>query len=279
VNSIIRPGIDNSIYDDLSDGWWSDETFAGLLKHVTNPWRVSYFKRTLMQGLKIDPKGKGALDVGCGGGILAEELATMGFDVTGVDPSGESLEVARAHAAQKGLKIDYRVGHGDELPFENETFEVVFCCDVLEHIHNWDKAIGEIARVLKGGGVFFYDTVNRTPFSKITVIKLAQEWKFTRFLPPNLHAWEMFIKPEELKASFERHGLEHKEIKGTRRANAFQIFMAMRQYKTGKISPAEFGQRTRAQEGPNTDGFYMGHAIKPSCPNPGMAADRVHDGV
>ena len=276
MDSMTRAAIDNDVFDHLSDGWWSDHTFAGLLKHVTNPWRVPYFKRTLTQGLAIDPEGKKALDVGCGGGILAEEFATMGFHVMGVDPSCTSLEAAREHAAQGDLKIDYRTGYGDKLPFENETFEVVFCCDVLEHIHGWDNVIGEVARVLKGGGAFFYDTINRTPFSKITLIKLAQEWKFTRFLPPNLHAWEMFIRPEELMASFERHGLQHKEIKGTKPANALRIIMAMRQYKKGKISPAEFGQRTHAQEGPNTGGFYMGYAIKASCSKPSLADSNDH---
>jgi 2-polyprenyl-6-hydroxyphenyl methylase/3-demethylubiquinone-9 3-methyltransferase len=263
MDSVSGPVIDNGIFDRLSDGWWSENTFAALLKNVANPWRIPYFQRTLAHELKIDPKGKRALDVGCGGGILAEEFAGIGLHVTGIDPSNNSLEVARAHARQGGLEIDYRTGHGGDLPFENEAFEVVFCCDVLDHVYNWDTVIGEVARVLKHGGVFFFDTINRTAFSKIVFIKLAQEWKFTRFFPPNLHAWEMFIRPDELKASFERHGLQHKEIKGTKPANPLQMFKTMRQYKKGKISSAEFGKRTGAQEGSNTDGLYMGYAVKP----------------
>ncbi len=262
MDSASSPQIDNGVFDRLSDGWWREDTFAALLKNVSNPWRIPYFQRMLSQELKMDPKGKRALDLGCGGGILAEEFARMGFDVTGIDPSSSSLEAARAHAVWVGLNIDYRMAYGDDLPFENETFEIVFCCDVLDHIHNWDEVIGEVARVLKRNGVLFFDTINRNIFSKITFIKLAQEWRFTRFFPPHLHTWEIFITPEELKASLERHGLQHMEINGTKPANPIQMFKTMRQYKKGKISPAELGKRTGAQEGSNTDGLYMGYAVK-----------------
>jgi 2-polyprenyl-6-hydroxyphenyl methylase/3-demethylubiquinone-9 3-methyltransferase len=262
MDSVSTPRIDNDVFDRLSDGWWSEDTFAALLKNVANPWRIPYFQRTLSEELSIEPKTKRALDVGCGGGIIAEEFARTGLDVTGIDPSGSSIEAARKHAASGGLKIDYRMACGDDIPFGNETFDVVFCCDVLDHIFNWDKVIAEIARVLKRSGVFFFDTINRTTFSKIVFIKLAQEWKFTRFFPPNLHAWEMFITPEELKGSLARHGFKRMEVKGTKPVNPIQMFKTMRQYKKGKISPTEFGKRTGAQEGTNIDGLYMGYAVK-----------------
>jgi 2-polyprenyl-6-hydroxyphenyl methylase/3-demethylubiquinone-9 3-methyltransferase len=192
---------------------------------------VPYFERVLAQ-LKIEPQSKRALDVGCGGGVLAAEFAAMGFTVTGLDPSDQSLEAARAQAAQSGLNIDYRFGYGDKLPFENESFEVVYCCDVLEHIQNWDAVIGEVARVLKRSGVFLYDTINRTMFSKITMIKMAQEWKFTRLAPPNLHVWEMFITPDELKASLARHGLQNKDLVGTKmNGNPIKMILALMRYK------------------------------------------------
>jgi 2-polyprenyl-6-hydroxyphenyl methylase/3-demethylubiquinone-9 3-methyltransferase len=257
--------IDNDIYNRHAEKWWSDDGFASMLKHISNPWRVPYFKRILMQDLKINPKGKRALDVGCGGGILAEDFASMGFDVTGIDPSGGSIEAARRHAVQSGLKIDYRVGSGERLPFENELFDVVYCCDVLEHILHWEAVISEIARVLKPGGVFFYDTINRTTLSRVIFIKLGQEWRLTRFLPPNFHVWEMFIKPEELKASLKHHALEHRDIKGTKPpGNPLRMIMTMRRYNTGKISAAEFGRCAGGtEEGPNIAGNYMGYAVKP----------------
>jgi 2-polyprenyl-6-hydroxyphenyl methylase/3-demethylubiquinone-9 3-methyltransferase len=256
------PQIDNGVYNRMADTWWDENGVLNLLKSAANPWRVPFFERVIAQ-LKIEPQSKRALDVGCGGGVLAEEFAAMGFTVTGLDPSDQSLEAARAHAAQSGLNIDYRLGYGDKLPFENESFEVVYCCDVLEHIQNWDAVIGEVARVLKRSGVFLYDTINRTMFSKITMIKMAQEWKFTRLAPPNLHVWEMFITPDELKASLARHGLQNKDLVGTKmNGNPIKMILALRRYKAGKISGAELGKHIGLKEGTNISSSYMGYAMK-----------------
>jgi 2-polyprenyl-6-hydroxyphenyl methylase/3-demethylubiquinone-9 3-methyltransferase len=254
--------LDNDLYDRMSDTWWGEHGSLNLLKSLVNPWRVPYFQRILIQR-KIAPQGKRALDVGCGGGLLTEEVAAMGFTVTGIDPSEKSLDAARAHAAQRGLSIHYRRGYGDTLPFENASFEVVYCCDVLEHIRNWDAVIGEIARVLRHGGTFFYDTINRTLYSKLTMIKVAQEWTFTRILPSKLHAWKMFIRPDELKASLRRHGLQNKDIVGTTTpGNPMKTLRALRQYKAGKISGAELGKQVGFTEGTNIRGSYMGYAVK-----------------
>lgn len=256
------PRIDNEVYDRLADGWWDEKGFLHILKTLANPWRLPYFQRIIRQ-LAIDPRGTRALDVGCGGGLLAEEFAAMGFVVTGVDPSELSLDAARAHAAQSGLIIDYRFGHGDQLPFENESFDVVYCCDVLEHIRSWDAVIGDIARVLKRGGVFFYDTINRTAFSKLVVVNVMQEWRLTSFAPPNLHSWDMFIKPGDLKASLERHGLRSQDVRGMSvNVNPIRIVAAARLYKTGRISGAELGRRIGAKEGSNLWLSYMGCALK-----------------
>jgi 2-polyprenyl-6-hydroxyphenyl methylase/3-demethylubiquinone-9 3-methyltransferase len=254
--------IDNDLYDRLADTWWEENSSLHLLKALLNPWRVPYFQRLLRQR-KLDPRGKRALDVGCGGGLLAEELAAMGFSVTGIDPSEKSIAAAHAHAAQSGLPIDYHLGSGDALPFAEESFELVSCCDVLEHIPQWDAVIGEIVRVLTPGGVLLYDTINRTLYSKLVVIKLAQEWAWTRLLPPRLHAWEMFITPAELTLSLNRHGLQNREFVGTKvSGNPLQLLLALRRYKAGTISGAEFGKRAGFTEGPNIAGSYMGYAVK-----------------
>ena len=255
--------IDNDLYNRLADTWWDENGSLHLLKALLNPWRVPYFQRLLHQQ-KLDPHSTHALDVGCGGGLLAEEFAAMGFRVTGLDPSSKSLAAAHAHAAQRGLPIDYRLGYGDALPFAAEAFALVSCCDVLEHIPRWDAVIGEIARVLKPGGVFVYDTINRTLYSKLVVIKLVQEWALTRFLPPRLHVWEMFITPAELTRSLNRHGLRNKELTGTKApGNPLKLLLALRRYKTGEMSGTEFGQRIGFKEGPNIAGSYMGYAVKP----------------
>lgn len=255
--------IDNDLYNRLADSWWDEGGSLHLLKTLLNPWRVPYFQRILRQR-QLDPYSTRALDVGCGGGLLAEEFAAMGFRVTGLDPSEQSLTVARAHAAQRGLSIDYHLGSGNALPFAAEAFALVACCDVLEHIRQWDAVIGEIARVLKPGGVFVYDTINRTLYSKLVVIKLAQEWAVTRFLPPRLHVWEMFITPAELLLSLHRHGLQNQEVVGTKvSGNPLQLLLALRRYKAGEISGTEFGKRVGFKEGPNIAGSYMGYVVKP----------------
>ncbi|MDQ6885244.1 MAG: DinB family protein, partial [Candidatus Dormibacteraeota bacterium] len=114
IKQIRRPGgADNDLYDQLADSWWDEGGVLNILKASINPWRVPYFQRILTR-LHLEPEGKRALDVGCGGGLLAEEFATLGFAVTGVDPSEKSLAVARVHAAQQGLEIDYQLGYGDK---------------------------------------------------------------------------------------------------------------------------------------------------------------------
>jgi 2-polyprenyl-6-hydroxyphenyl methylase/3-demethylubiquinone-9 3-methyltransferase len=188
----------------------------------------------------------------------------MGFRVTGVDPSVRSIEAARTHALESGLVIDYQAGVGDALEFENETFDAVFCCDTLEHVLGWDAVIGEISRVLRKGGVFLFDTINRTFASKLRSILIAQEWKWTRFAPPDTHVWEMFITPDELTASVSRHGLRIGRIAGTaEKGNPVQALRLIRRYSTRKISAAEFGRGINMQEGPVISGSYMGYATKP----------------
>lgn len=223
---------------------------------------MPYFTRAL-KAVGIDPAVSRALDVGCGGGLLAEEAAAMGFEVIGIDPSSRSLDVARAHASQSGLRIDYQLGTGDALAFAPGTFDAVFCCDVLEHIANWDDVIGEMARVLRRGGVLLYDTINRTFASKIRSIKIAQDWKWTRYAPPNTHVWEMFITPDELVASFGRHGLTSRGISGTApKGNPIRALQLTRQFRSGRISSSEFGRGMEMTEGPVLSGSYMGYAVK-----------------
>jgi 2-polyprenyl-6-hydroxyphenyl methylase/3-demethylubiquinone-9 3-methyltransferase len=254
--------IDNEIYDHQSGEWWDERGGLYLLKTVVNPWRVPYFARILSQW-RIDPRGARALDVGCGGGLLAEEFAAMGCAVTGIDPSEGSLAVARAHAAANGLRIEYRHGFGDALPFADESFAIAYCCDVLEHIHDWDAVIGEMARVLTPRGLLFFDTVNRTILSNAVVIKLLQEWRYTSVFPPRFHMWEMFITPRELRASLERHGLRPRDITGAAvKIDPVQMLRAMRRYKAGMLAAAEVGKHITLREGPRVALSYMGYASK-----------------
>ena len=146
------PGINNAFYDIQGDTWWQPDSALHQMKHVFNPVRVGYAKRILFADLQIDPSGKRALEVGCGGGLLSEEIARMGFDAAGIDPSEPSLRTALVHARAGGLEIRYVRGTGEFLPFPDDCFDLVFCCDVLEHVRDLAGVVSEISRVLKKGG-------------------------------------------------------------------------------------------------------------------------------
>src|SRR4051812_39703157 len=146
----------------MADGWWHE---AGLLHALAalNPARFGYMRRMVVEELRLAPVGPRVLDVGrgggvlgeggapgwvrCGGGLLAEEFARLGCSVMGVDPSEESLAAARMHAAGQGLAIGYQCALGEALPFRDASFDVVYCCDVLEHVNEVRRVIAETARV------------------------------------------------------------------------------------------------------------------------------------
>jgi 2-polyprenyl-6-hydroxyphenyl methylase/3-demethylubiquinone-9 3-methyltransferase len=254
--------IDNNLYSDHL-AWWQPDSPFFLIQCSLNPARVGYLRRALTEVLKLDPRGMTALEVGCGGGMLSEEIARLGFTTVGVDPSEPSLQVARRHAAAVGVEISYLKGAGEALPFPDQSFDVVFCCDVLEHVRDVPKVIAEISRVLKPGGVFCYDTLNRTWLSKLIVINIAQQWKRWAFLPPRLHVWEMFIKPRELKALLADNRLEWQEHRGMKvNRSLFSVLGYLRRKARGKLSLRELGEKLYLVESGNQSIMYLGYAIK-----------------
>src|SRR2546429_1247813 len=130
--------VDNTIYDRPGDLWWSDDGPLSAIRTALNPGRMDYFGRVFAD-LRIDPRSRTVLDIGCGGGLLAEELARLGARVTGVDPSAASLAVARAHAEGGGLAIRYLSGRGEALPLPDASFDIACCCDVLEHVRDLER--------------------------------------------------------------------------------------------------------------------------------------------
>ena len=255
--------IDNEIYNRLSDCWWNDNPAFALLRTVLGPVRFGYFRRVLIDEQNREPRRVKALDVGCGGGLLAEEFARLGCQVTGVDPSEPSLITARKHAQQSGLEIAYQSGVGEQIPFPDASFDLVICCDVLEHVNDVTRVVQEIARVLTTGGIFFFDTLNATFLSWFVAIKLFQDWKLTRFLPPNLHDWNHFIKPRNLQRCMQNAGLENREIKGmSPRGNRLAVMPQLLRYRRGEITLEEMGRRIDLCESDDISILYMGHAIK-----------------
>ncbi|MCX6560679.1 MAG: bifunctional 2-polyprenyl-6-hydroxyphenol methylase/3-demethylubiquinol 3-O-methyltransferase UbiG [Candidatus Aminicenantes bacterium] len=265
VASAVYDRIDNAVYNTESETWWQPDSAFHQMKHVFNPARVGYAKRKLFGDLKINPSGKQALEIGCGGGILSEEIARMGFDTTGIDPSEPSLRAAADHARSGGLNIRYLKGVGESLPFPDGSFDAVFCCDVLEHVRDLPKVVSEISRVLKTGGVFIYDTFNRTLISKLVAIKIGQEWKPWAFMPADLHVWKMFIKPRELKSLLPMNHLRWMEHQGLKPDNSIlRIQRFLRQRAGGRMSYRELGENIRMVEGRSRAVMYMGYAVKSS---------------
>ena len=255
--------IDNEIYNRLADTWWDEREPLGLLRTCLGPVRFGYFRRVLIEKQKKSPCEIRLLDVGCGGGLLAEEFARLGCHVSGIDPSERSLRTARNHAEQSGLNIGYETGVGEKIPFADSSFNVVICCDVLEHVDDVRSVLRESARVLAAGGIFFYDTINATALSWLFAIKLAQEWKLSRIFPPNLHDWKHFVKPRELQSLLQQSQLRNQEMRGVSPAgNPIVLLERFFRYKRAEITLGEMSKAVRLGESRNLSILYMGHALR-----------------
>jgi 2-polyprenyl-6-hydroxyphenyl methylase / 3-demethylubiquinone-9 3-methyltransferase len=255
--------VDNAVYDRMADSWWDEVGFLHALAAL-NPARFGYMRRMLVGELGLATVGLHVLDIGCGGGLLAEEFARLGCVVTGVDPSEESLAAARMHAAGQGLAIGYHCAPGEALPYRDASFDVVYCCDVLEHVDDVRQVIAETARVLRPGGSYLYDTINRTLRSRWIMIKLLQEWRWSALMPPRLHEWQMFIRPDELRRELTRHGLVVRGMTGLRpRAGLLRQLKALLRRKRGIISYAAAFREMDIAESPDLSLSYIGFARKP----------------
>jgi ubiquinone biosynthesis O-methyltransferase len=165
-----------------------------ILKKM-NSVRVPYFKEKLREYGSND-----VLDVGCGGGYVSEELALEGFDVTGVDISNNSLALAAQHAhsieREVPLKLVYKFGSALQLPFPDNTFDAVVASDVFEHLTELPRALSEIHRVLKPGGLLVFDTIAKTYWSFLAIWLVAQE--MTGVVHAGAHDYRLFINPSDL---------------------------------------------------------------------------------
>ncbi|MEY4728932.1 MAG: 3-demethylubiquinone-9 3-O-methyltransferase [Pseudomonadota bacterium] len=257
------PTINNEIYNEVPSTWWEEDGFMAVLRTSINPPRFEYFRNVLIDQLQLKPSNLVVLDVGCGGGLLSEQFAAIGCKVTGIDRSAPTLNAAKAHAEKTGLNIRYLEADGETLPFAAQHFDIVCCCDVLEHVDELDVVMAEISRVLKPGGIFFFDTINRTIRSNIIAIKVAQDWPLTRFMPRNVHVWHKFIRPNELAKSLRKFSMPQNEFVGLSPAiNPFKALAALFQQKLGKISFAELGEKLKLKKSNDLSISYMGFAVR-----------------
>ena len=190
----------------IADKWW-DPTGDFKPLHVINPLRANYIDE------KIPLKDLKVLDVGCGGGLLAEALHSRGAIVTAIDVTEANIEVAKLHAKQEEKNISYRVTTAENLATEQpEFFDVVACLEVIEHVPDPSQLIAACSLLLKPSGQMFLSTLNRNPRSFVTAI-LGAEYIFN-ILPKGTHEWSKFIKPSELEKYMRKAGVRLKESKG-----------------------------------------------------------------
>jgi 2-polyprenyl-6-hydroxyphenyl methylase/3-demethylubiquinone-9 3-methyltransferase len=196
-------------FEQLATNWWDPQGEMAPL-HVINPARLRYVERAA-GGLK----GLTALDVGCGGGILSESLARAGARTLGIDLADASIRVGRQHAADTGLDVEYRTIAAEDLAKERpESFDLVCCMEMLEHVPDPALTIEACAKLVKPGGSVVFSTINRNLKSYALMIVGAEY--MLRLLPRGTHEYAKFIRPSELDRWARNAGLEALDISGLR---------------------------------------------------------------
>lgn len=201
----------------IARAWWEPEgEFRPL--HKLNPVRLGFIRDRLARHFGRDPRalrpfaGLRLLDIGCGGGLVSEPLARLGFAVTGIDAGEEMLEVARGHAAESGVAVDYRRTTAEDLAAAGERFDAVLALEVVEHVASPELFLTAAAELVRPGGALVAATLNRTPKSFLFAI-LGAEY-LLRWLPRGTHQWDKFLRPSELVAGLRAGGLETREVSG-----------------------------------------------------------------
>ncbi|MGJ3649295.1 bifunctional 2-polyprenyl-6-hydroxyphenol methylase/3-demethylubiquinol 3-O-methyltransferase UbiG [Sphingomonas sp. GlSt437] len=209
----------------LAADWWDPKGSSAML-HRLNPARLGYIREQVDAhwggdaGSFTPLAGKTALDVGCGAGLLCEPLARLGAAVTGIDAAAENVAVARTHAAQSGLAIEYR--HGGIEDVAGATFDLVTSMEVIEHVTDPAVFVAGLAAALAPDGLLILSTPNRTRLSRLALITIAEG---TGQIPRGTHDWDKFLTPDELTALLVEAGLQVRDVRGLRfnPARGFQL--------------------------------------------------------
>lgn len=209
-----RSTIDQSEVDRFSAmaaEWW-DPTGKFRPLHKINPVRLAYIRDKAAENFGRDPKshrpleGLRILDIGCGGGLLSEPVAKMGATVLGADASERNIGIARTHATQTGVAVDYRAVTAEALAAAGETFDIVLNMEVVEHVADVEFFISTCASMVRPGGMMLISTINRT-FKAAALAIVGAEY-LLRWLPRGTHQYEKLVRPEELEAPVTKSGME-----------------------------------------------------------------------
>ena len=206
-----------SKFEAMAAEWWDlNGKFKPL--HMLNPCRLDYITSQIAgefdRDLKTPEPFKGLriLDIGCGGGLLAEPMARLGADVIGADAAERNIPVAQVHAEQSGLTIDYRHTTAENMVADGEQFDVVLNMEVVEHVASPIDYLTACQTLLKPGGLHICSTINRNPKSYVMAIVGAEQ--IMRWLPKGTHEWSKFITPDELFDLLRKAGLDPVDRKG-----------------------------------------------------------------
>ena len=193
-------------FEELASRWWDrNSEFKPL--HDINPLRVGFIDRIATLS------GKKVLDIGCGGGILSEAMAIRGADVTGIDMGEAPLKVAKLHGLESGVKVNYQRITAEEFAEQHpESFDVVTCMEMIEHVPDPSSVIHACAKLVKPGGYVFLSTLNRNPKSYLFAILGAE--KLLKLVPDGTHDFNKFVRPAELAEWVRQSGLSLKEMTG-----------------------------------------------------------------
>ncbi len=200
-----------------ADSWWDPEGGFRPL-HRLNPTRLGFIRQHLVahfgrSATSLRPfDGLTLLDIGCGGGLIAEPMARLGFAVTGIDAAAEAIAVARAHAEGAGLSIDYRTASAESVADRGRRFDVVLALEIIEHVADPAVLLGCIGVLVKQGGAFIGATLNRTARSFAMAI-IGAEY-LLGWLPRGTHDWRKFMRPSEFVLGLRRNGLHPTDLAG-----------------------------------------------------------------
>ncbi len=251
MEKIVSIPVNNAIYEQLGERWYAaDDDPVALLRaesRLRNPWVTQQILRECGEHAKV-------LDVGCGAGFLSNHLANGGFEVTGLDASQASIDVAARHDATG--QVRYLLGDAMHLPFADGSFDVVCAMDFLEHVEDPVAVVAEIARVMKPGGVFFFHTFNRNPLAWLVIIK-GVEW-FVKNTPRHMHVLRLFIKPQELARMCAANNLRVKVLHGSEPVVFSWAFWRM---LLTRVVPRNF----RFRFSKSTLLAYTGYATRPAA--------------
>jgi 2-polyprenyl-6-hydroxyphenyl methylase/3-demethylubiquinone-9 3-methyltransferase len=204
-------------FSKMAGEWWDAKGSYGAL-HQLNPVRIRYVLDHVARHFGRDSKARQPLkdltviDIGCGGGLLSEPMARLGGAVTGVDPSAESIRVAREHAAQAGLAINYLAATAEDLAAKKQRFDLVLAMEVVEHVADLPAFIETCGQLLKPGGLMALATLNRTVKSYLLAIVGAEY--VLGWVPKGTHSWEKFVRPHELARHLRHAGFRMTDLKG-----------------------------------------------------------------